>query len=154
MSEDKVFLDIPPWEGRERGQPGNPHTKKELTTKACGESPAPAITCNLNLNKEMPKQSDSDRTRALFEGKCNTLAVSRQVMPCPGKCLKVTLKESRALLRENHPDYELQEKPLDTPYPSDISHTWISCCSSHLANSSTSHITGGTVLCLSSHTQI
>lgn len=41
-------------------------------------------------------------------------------MPCPEKCLKVTLKESRGLHRENHPDEELQEKPLDTPYPSDI----------------------------------
>lgn len=67
MTEDNVFLDIPPWEGRERGrEPRNPHIKKELTTmKACGESPVPAfkaqeLTCNLNLNKELPKQSDSD----------------------------------------------------------------------------------------------
>lgn len=73
MTEDNVFLDIPPWEGRERGrEPENPHSKKEFTTaKACGESPAPAITaqgltCNWNLNKELPKESDSDRTRALF----------------------------------------------------------------------------------------
>lgn len=73
MTEDKVFLDIPPWEGRERGrEPGNPHTKKELNTiKACGESPVPAITGqeltdNQKFKKEWPKQSDSDTTCALL----------------------------------------------------------------------------------------
>lgn len=122
-----MFLDSPPWEGRERGrEPGNPQTKKELTTtKACGESPVPAITaqelpCSLKLNKELPKQSDSDTTLALLQDKFNTLAVSRQVMPPPEKCLKVTLKGSRGLQREKHADDELQAKPLDTPRPSNV----------------------------------
>lgn len=55
-------------------------------------------------------------------------------MTCPEKCLKVTLKESRGLHRESHPNDELQAKPLDTPYPQIFSHICISCHSSRLAN--------------------
>lgn len=76
-----MFLDSPPWEGRERGrEPGNPQTQKELTTpKACGESPVPAITAqeltrSLELNKELPKQSDSDITcLALSQVPCSKI---------------------------------------------------------------------------------